>query len=143
MLDFLFTESRRWRTRILGTYQLRQSFDRTYSYLDGNRIDAKKWFRNCGSIRAAAWGTRAAFHRFRADLSGVIEQSVDLQVLSLRGEPITVGNYDYKTRFYLGNEVGTRWRLYVPQRIRSGESVPAWTCAAIGKPPPPSTAPVP
>ncbi|HND10613.1 MAG TPA: hypothetical protein PLY80_09255 [Pseudomonadota bacterium] len=121
VLDFLFTESRRWRTRVLGTYQLRQSFDRTYSYLDGNRIDAKVVQELRINQGGSVWARGQLSYRFRADLSGVIEQSVDLQVLSLRGEPITVGSYDYKNPLsYLGNEVGTRWRLYVPKGFDLG-----------------------
>lgn len=115
-LDFLFLEGRRWRTRFLTTYQLRRSFDRDYSYLDGHRVDAKLMQEvriNGGgsvSLRGYLW------YRFRADLSGVLDQQVDLQILSPRGETVVVGTYDYHSPLsFLGHEVGSRWRLYVPK----------------------------
>ena len=115
VLDFLFIESARWRTRILGTYQLRRSFDRDYAYLDGNRIDGKlsQELRINPGGRVSARGQLS--YRFRADLSGVIEQTVDLQVLSPNGNTITVGSYDYRNPLsFIGNELGMRWRLFLP-----------------------------
>ncbi len=121
VLDFLFIESRRWRTRLLATYQLRRSFDRDYSYLDGNRIDAKLIQELRVNQGGSVWARGQLWYRFRADLSGAVDQTVELQVLSPKGDTITVGNYDYHTPLsYLGNEVGTRWRLFVPKGFDLG-----------------------
>ncbi len=121
VLDFLFIESRRWRTRLLATYQLRRSFDRDYAYLDGNRIDAKLVQELRINQGGSVWARGQLAYRFRADLSGAVDQTVDLQVLSPKGETITVGSYDYHSPLsYLGNEIGTRWRLYVPKGFDFG-----------------------
>jgi len=115
VLDFLFVESRRWRTRLLGTYQLRQTFDRTYSYLDGNRMDAKLSQEVRINPGGKVWARGQLSYRFRADLSGTLDQSVDLQVTGPNGNTITPGTYDYQTPLsYFGHELATRWRLYLP-----------------------------
>ena len=79
----------------MGTYQLRRAFDRDYAYLDGNRIDGKisQELRINPGGRVAARGLLS--YRFRADLSGVIDQSVDLQVLGrVVGRRRAVGSAD-------------------------------------------------
>lgn len=118
VLDMLFIESSRFRTRVIGTYQLRRSFDRAYDYLDGDRIDGKvsQELRINPGGKVSARGQLS--YRFRADLSGFLDQSVDLQVLSPNGATVTVGNYDYRTPLsYFGHEIGTRWRLLLPAGV--------------------------
>lgn len=118
VFDMLFIESSRFRTRVLATYQLRRSFDRAYDYLDGNRIDGKvsQELRINPGGRVSVRGQLS--YRFRADLSGFLDQSVELQVLSPNGSTITVGNYDYRSPLsYFGHEVGTRWRLMLPASV--------------------------
>lgn len=118
VLDMLFIESARFRTRVIGSYQLRRSFDRAYDYLDGQRIDGKvsQELRINPGGRVSARGQLS--YRFRADLSGFLDQSVELQVLSPNGTTITVGNYDYRSPLsYFGHEIGTRWRLMVPAGV--------------------------
>jgi hypothetical protein len=115
VLDFLFVESARWRTRVLATYQLRQTIDRDYSYLDGNRVDGKVLQELRINPSGRIWARGQLSYRFRADLSGSLEQAVDLQVVGPQGNSITVGNYTYKTPLsYLGNELAMRWRLFLP-----------------------------
>lgn len=119
--DALFLESRRWRTRLYAAYQLRRSIDRDYSYLDGHRTDAKLLQEVRLNPGGTVWGRGQLSYRFRADLSGVLEQSVDLQILTPRLETVSVGTYDYRTPLsYLGHELGTRWRLFLPKGFDLG-----------------------
>ncbi len=51
----------------------------------------------------------------------MIEQTVDLQVLTPNGNTTTVGSYDYRNPLsFLGNELGMRWRLFLPAGLDIG-----------------------
>jgi hypothetical protein len=133
-LETWFTESRRWKTRLLYQHQLRRSFDHVNNgYLDGDRDDVKliQELRLRGS-QVKLRGSLGA--RFRSDRTGVFSTTQDYDLASLRQTTVPANNtcdgaggappmltlearlgcYSYNAPLsYKSVELSTRWLLTV------------------------------
>lgn len=121
VVDAVFIEGARFRTRLLYQHQLRRSFNRTDdTYLDGDRDDARltqELRLKFGAIRLRG----QLSYRFRSDRTGVFEDTSGVpftaQVPRIDGSivDVTFGNFLYRAPLgYLSHDVSTRWRLNVP-----------------------------
>lgn len=136
VLDTSFIESRLFRTRLVYQHQLRRSFDRNSSELDGDRDDVK--LTQELRVRGASVSVRGTLgYRFRSDRSGALTSALPYspELLFQYGprDPnatfplreslpfiasVDLGEFTYKSSLtYLAHELSTRWRLSLPHAI--------------------------
>ena len=124
-LDAVFTESRRWRTRIHYLHFLQLSTDRDSSYLDINRDEAK--ITQELRLRGAAVEVRASLaYRLRSERTGIFPVTVRYlpenppiyAPIAIAPTIYQIGQFDYiAPRSYLGNEISTRLRFLLPAKV--------------------------
>lgn len=128
-VDATFIESKIWRTRLFFQHQYRRSFDRTNdAYLDGNRDDV----RLTQEVRLEGGPVRVRgqlSYRFRLEQTGVFTVDTPFTAEFLfpketTARDVTLGTFIYSAPLgYLGNEVATRWRLFLPRRFEAAAGV--------------------
>lgn len=128
-IEATFIESKRWRTRLFFQHQYRRSFDRANdAYLDGNRDDVRlsQELRLEGGL-VQARGQLS--YRFRAEQTGVFTDDTPFTAAFLfpretATRDVTLGTFVYSAPLgYLGSEVATRWRLFLPRRFEAAAGV--------------------